>query len=51
MVKEKFLGCEHGFKILQGAVLHEVIRADVYAGSVVIVLPVLFLVHMAITSA
>jgi len=46
VVKNKFLSCALGLEILRGAVLHEVLRADVltvYAGSVVIALRVLFL--------
>jgi hypothetical protein len=42
-----FLSCELGLKIPLGTILHEVIRPDVYAGSVVSILRVLFLVHCA----
>src|ERR1700678_3842217 len=44
MVEEIFLGCELRLKILRGPILHEVIRTDENAGSVVIILQVLFLV-------
>ena len=44
MVEDEFLSCELGLKIPPGAKLHEVIRPDIYAGTVVIFAPVFFLV-------
>jgi hypothetical protein len=47
MVEDEFLSCELGLKILLGAILHEVVLPDAYAGSVVIFVRALFLVLFA----
>ena len=48
MGEDKFLSCTLGLEIPPDAILHEVFRPDVYAGSVVSILRVLFLVLCAL---
>ena len=47
MGEDKFLSCPLGLEIPPRAILHEVIRPDVYAGSVVSIHPVVLLVLCA----